>query len=45
MASFPDLAQRLDVERIEWPRPRQSVSALVGEQNQSLPARFAKAGH
>jgi hypothetical protein len=31
------LAQKIDVERIEWPRPRQSVIALVGEQNQSLP--------
>jgi hypothetical protein len=37
LASFPELSQRLDVERIEWPRPRQAVIALVGEQNQSLP--------
>ncbi|AYG62373.1 DUF3088 domain-containing protein [Rhizobium jaguaris] len=37
LASFPDLANKLDVERIEWPRPRQGVIALVGEQNQSLP--------
>ncbi|AGB73345.1 MULTISPECIES: DUF3088 domain-containing protein [Rhizobium] len=37
LASFPDLAMKLNVERIEWPRPRQSVIALVGEQNQSLP--------
>jgi hypothetical protein len=37
LASFPDLAARLDVERIAWPRPRQSVVALVGEQNQSVP--------
>ncbi|AVA23860.1 DUF3088 domain-containing protein [Rhizobium sp. NXC24] len=37
LASFPDLAPQLDVQRIEWPRPRQSVIALIGEQNQSLP--------
>lgn len=37
LASFPDLALRLDVERVAWPRPRQAVVALVGEQNQSLP--------
>src|SRR6476620_2048380 len=37
LASFPNLAKKLDVERIEWPRPRQAVIALVGEQNQSLP--------
>jgi len=37
LASFPQLASRLDVERIEWPRPRHRVIALVGEENQSLP--------
>lgn len=37
LASFPELAARLDVERIAWPRPRQAVTALVGEGNQSLP--------
>lgn len=37
LASFPVLAQRLDVERIAWPRPRLPVIALVGKENQSLP--------
>ncbi|HTO62249.1 MAG TPA: DUF3088 domain-containing protein [Bradyrhizobium sp.] len=37
LASFPKLADRIDVERIAWPRPRQAVIALIGEQNQSLP--------
>ncbi|ACM30957.1 MULTISPECIES: DUF3088 domain-containing protein [Rhizobium/Agrobacterium group] len=37
LASFPELARRLDVERIEWPRPRLPVTGLVGEENQSLP--------
>ena len=37
LASFPDLAQQLDVTRIAWPRPRQDVVALLGEDNQSLP--------
>lgn len=37
LASFPTLAARLDVERIAWPKPRQAVIALVGEENQSLP--------
>lgn len=37
LASFPELASRLDVERIEWPRPRLPVITLVGEGNQSLP--------
>lgn len=37
LASFPELAKRFDVERIAWPRPRQPVIDLVGEENQSLP--------
>ena len=37
LASFPALAGQFDVARIAWPRPRQAVIALVGEENQSLP--------
>lgn len=37
LASFPNLAGRLEVRRIAWPRPRAEVVALVGEANQSLP--------
>ncbi|UPT88705.1 DUF3088 domain-containing protein [Bradyrhizobium barranii subsp. apii] len=37
LASFPQLAEKLDVERIAWPRPRLPVIALVGDENQSLP--------
>lgn len=37
LASFPALAEQLDVERIAWPRPREAAIALVGEPNQSLP--------
>jgi hypothetical protein len=37
LASFPELATRLVVERIAWPRPRYRVVELVGEENQSLP--------
>lgn len=37
LASFPESAKRLDLERIEWPRPRLPVIGLVGEGNQSLP--------
>ncbi len=36
-ASFPDLAARIDVERIAWPRPRRAVIDIVGEEYQSLP--------
>lgn len=37
LASFPQLTKALDVERIEWPRPRKELIDLVGEDNQSLP--------
>lgn len=37
LASFPDLAQKLDVRRIAWPRPRAEVVELTGPENQSLP--------
>ena len=37
LASFPELALRLDVRRVAWPRPRGEVVALVGEGHQSLP--------
>ncbi|TGE02555.1 DUF3088 domain-containing protein [Methylobacterium nonmethylotrophicum] len=37
LGSFPDLARRLDVTRLPWPRPRRALVALVGEAHQSLP--------
>jgi hypothetical protein len=37
LASFPQLAAKIDVERIAWPRPRQAVVEVVGEAHQSLP--------
>lgn len=37
LASFPQLATKLDVERVAWPRPRHNVIEMVGEANQSLP--------
>lgn len=37
LASFPELADRLDVRRIAWPKPRREVAELLGEDNQSLP--------
>lgn len=37
LASFPELAARLDVERIAWPRPRREAIALAGIENQWLP--------
>jgi hypothetical protein len=37
LSSFPILAERIDVERIAWPRPRRVLVDLVGEDNQSVP--------
>lgn len=37
LASFPDLAAPIDVERVAFLRPRQKVIEVAGEENQSLP--------
>ena len=37
LASFPDLSKTLDVERIDWPRPRTGLIDLLGPENQSVP--------
>jgi len=44
LMSFPELALRLDVERIAWPRPRRPVIAFAGEENQSVPLLVLAAG-
>ena len=37
LASFPDLTNTLDVERIDWPRPRMPLIDMIGEEHQSVP--------
>ncbi|TRL36461.1 DUF3088 domain-containing protein [Rhizobium straminoryzae] len=37
LGAFPDLAARIEVVRVGFPRPRADVIAVVGEENQSLP--------
>lgn len=37
LASFPQLALDIEVIRVPFPRPREQVIALVGEDNQALP--------
>lgn len=37
LASFPDLASAIDIERVAFTRPRQKVVDAIGEENQSLP--------
>lgn len=37
LASFPHLAGSLQVTRLPFPRPRQPVIDLIGEDNQGLP--------
>jgi hypothetical protein len=34
---FPDLRSKVDVNYIEFPRPRQAIVDLIGEDNQSVP--------
>ena len=44
LASFPYLGENLQVERIAWPRPRQELFDLVGDETQSLPLLVLAAG-
>ena len=37
IASFSDLLTKIDVERIDWPKPRRAIIDLVGEESQSVP--------
>ena len=37
LASFPNMAREIDVERIAWPRPRKELISLIGADNQSVP--------
>lgn len=37
LVSFPELLTRLNIVRIDWPKPRHEVIQLIGEENQSLP--------
>ena len=38
LAAFPDLAERIEVVRIPWPRPRAAVVDAIGAENQNLPS-------
>jgi hypothetical protein len=44
LASFPALASRIEVLRVDWPRPRKAVIDLIGTDNQSLPALILAPG-
>ena len=44
LASFPELAGQLDIERVPFARPRRAVIAELGEANQSLPALILAEG-
>jgi hypothetical protein len=37
LAFYPDLRTRLDITRLDFPRPRRPVIDLVGEENQGCP--------
>lgn len=37
LASFPDLSGNLSVHRVAWPRPRNLLIDVAGEDNQSVP--------
>ncbi|MBH5321159.1 DUF3088 family protein [Aurantiacibacter sediminis] len=45
LALFPELAEKLDVVRVPWPKPRAAVVEALGQSNQNCPAlAFAEGG-
>ena len=45
LATYPELAAKLEIVRVPWPRPRAAVVAAIGEENQNCPALvFAEGG-
>ena len=45
LSAYPDLADKLEIVRVAWPRPREAVVAAIGEDNQNCPALvFAEGG-
>ena len=45
LATYPEIAARMEVVRVPWPRPRAEVVAALGEANQNCPAlAFAEGG-
>ncbi|MDR2128227.1 MAG: DUF3088 domain-containing protein [Burkholderiaceae bacterium] len=37
LAVYPQIKEKIDIQRVPFPRPRQQVIAAAGEENQSLP--------
>ncbi|WP_271079320.1 DUF3088 family protein [Aurantiacibacter sp. MUD61] len=45
LALFPELAEKLDIVRVPWAKPRKAVVEALGEDNQNCPALlFAEGG-
>lgn len=44
LAFYPRLRERVDVEYVEFPRPRAAVVAVLGARHQGLPALVVGAG-
>ncbi|MER9934206.1 DUF3088 domain-containing protein [Mesorhizobium sp. M0088] len=44
LASFPKLLDRIEVNRVGFPRPRQAVIDLIGAENQALPVLVLAGG-
>ena len=44
LALYPELEQKIDVLRVDFPRPRSEVIAVAGESNQGLPLLVLSSG-
>lgn len=44
LAIYPELAEKIDIRRVDFPRPRHDVIAVAGEANQALPLLVLSSG-
>jgi hypothetical protein len=44
LATFPGLKEKIEIQRVAYPRPRAAVVERVGEENQNLPLLILKEG-
>lgn len=45
LSYYPELNEKLDIEHVDFERPRQAIVELVGEENQSCPVLILSNGN
>lgn len=45
LAYYPEIAQKLEIIHVDFPRPRKQIIELLGEENQGCPCLVIPEGH